>query len=130
MDTLCFAVNCFQFVSRIHIKLFGGAMKSSVRVKAFGLLVFVPLGVAQAFSLVPWYADSPIMLGALILAWAGIVTVRLVCEECGESMLGAVLKLGEFEGEERKYKRRELLRKGNSLFPYRKRCLHCSMERH
>lgn len=104
--------------------------KSWVRVKAFVLLAVAVLGIMQAIEITPWAPSKPIEVGGFLLLMGLVLPMLLRCEKCGTSPADAVMALGQYEIDERKSKRRELMAKGNRLAAYRKRCIHCGKLRH
>lgn len=105
-------------------------MKSLVRVKAYICLVFIVVGVVQAFFANLWAAPDPVMAGVAVVAVAGLFTMNVSCERCGESLISPLLTLERLPYEKRKRKLSELMKKGYRLFPYRKKCVHCGLERY
>ena len=105
-------------------------MKSYVRIKAFVGLIPLAIGILQLFDYVPWNADEPLMAGFLIISVVGLMTASLPCERCGVSLVSPLLNM---EGKETRkvIELQEALKaKGHRLFPYRKKCVHCGLERH
>lgn len=104
--------------------------KSFVRVKSWLLVTVAALGVAQAFSVVPWSVENPIEIGALLVALPLYIAFTLPCEKCGWSIFSAFSALEKFGYADRRDKTAELKKRGIQLAPFRKHCAFCGLERH
>ena len=104
--------------------------KSFVRVKSWLLVTVAIVGIAQAFSLVPWRVENPIEIGALLAALPLYFAYTLPCEKCGWSIFSAFSALEKFGYADRRDKTTALKKRGIQLAPFRKHCVFCGLERH
>jgi hypothetical protein len=103
--------------------------KSFVRVKSWLLVSVAAVGIAQAFSFVPWSVENPMEIGVLLAVLALYLGFTLPCEKCGWSIFSAFSALEKFGYADRRDKTAELKKRGIQLAPFRKHCIFCGMER-
>ena len=107
-------------------------MKSKIRIISFAALLLLFAGIAYLFSTFPYEPDKALLWAGFLLAFYVVyVATYMICENCGKSMKSEVMRLPGLPGtEEFIMARKRLFKSGYHLFPFKKHCPFCGVERY